>query len=456
MVKKKDILLLKHLIVEERADEVRNIFAKLHPADIAEILLEVKDINKNLFWNLMDYKKAVQVFEEFEPSDRAVLLQEMTENEALRILEDMSTDELIEMLRELPNKEVDKLISKLPKSYYEELKSLLRLADDTAGGLMTTDYVYLFPDATINEAIEDVRKFGQEAETIYYLYVVDNSKKLIGVLSLRELLSAPRHCTVGEIMHKNVISVDVSCDQEEAAKVIYKYSLLAVPVVDKNHRMLGIITVDDALEIIEEEDTEDIHRLAGITPEQEVILTSSIWGASKQRILWLVICLAGDFVSGLVIDGYSAILQSVVAIAFFIPVLMATGGNVGTQSLALSVRGIATGELDRQNILKFLIEETVAGLIVGAICGLILTGVAYFWQTDLRLGLAVGLSMTVALTVSAFIGVLIPIIFSLLKIDPAIASGPFITTIVDTLSLLIYFTFSVYLMGFFHIQALIN
>ena len=139
-------------------------------------------------------------------------------------------------------------------------------------------------------------------------------------------------------MHKNVISVDVSCDQEEAAKVIYKYSLLAVPVVDKNHRMLGIITVDDALEIIEEEDTEDIHRLAGITPEQEVILTSSIWGASKQRILWLVICLAGDFVSGLVIDGYSAILQSVVAIAFFIPVLMATGGNVGTIASTVSKR----------------------------------------------------------------------------------------------------------------------
>ncbi len=448
MLPKKDILLLKHLIVNKKTDEIRKILDNLHPADIAQILADIKNGNQKLFLRLMDTAKAAEVLEEFEPSVRLTLLSEMTEAETIKILENMSVDEMIDMLQEMPNADVERLISKLPSEYYDELQSLLKLAQDTAGGLMTTDFVYIFPNVDVSQAIEDVRKFGHDAETIYYLYVVDEQKHLLGVLSLRELISAPRHKKIEEIMHKNVVSVDVGLDQEEVAKVISKYSLLAVPVVDEQKRLLGIVTVDDALEVMERENTEDFHKMAGIVPEEE-LMTSSVLVASRKRVFWLIICLIGDMFSGLVIKGYSHVLETVVAVAFFIPVLMATGGNVGTQSLALAVRGLATGELNKKNILRFVGGETLAGLQIGVICGLILGAVAFIWQNDLRLGLAVGVSMCIALMLSAFIGIFVPIIFQILKIDPAIASGPFITTVVDVCVLLIYFVFSIYFMGQF-------
>jgi magnesium transporter len=442
MLPKKDILLLKHLLVHKKNEEIKTILAKLHPADIAEMLGEIKNVNKKIFLRLLDTEKAAEVLEELEPSERLTLIEDMTEAEIVKILENMSVDEIIDLFQEMPNRQVEKLLSRLPGSYYDELKTLLKMAEDTAGGLMTTDFVYLFSDITVSDAIDVVRQFGQDAETIYYLYVVDEAKHLMGVLSLRELISAPRHKKICDIMHKKVVSVDVGLDQEEVAKTISKYSLLAVPVVDKQNRLLGIVTVDDALDVMEAEDTEDIHKMAGISPEEDVVLTSSIWGASKKRIFWLVVCLLGDLLSGMVIDVYSSILQSVVAVAFFIPVLMATGGNVGTQSLALAVRGIATGDLNTKNLTAFIKEETLAGLNVGIICGLVLAVVAFIWQKNIHLSMSVGISMGIALMFSAFIGILIPVLFNFLKIDPAVASGPFITTVVDVCTLVIYFTFS--------------
>jgi magnesium transporter len=450
MLPKKDILLLKHLLVNKKTDEIRSILTNLHPADIAQILADIKNGNQKLFFRLMDTAKAAEVLEEFEPAVRLTLLSEMTEAETIRILENMSVDEMIDMLQEMPNTEVERVLSKLPVEYYDELQSLLKLAQDTAGGLMTTDFVYIFSYVDVSQAIEDVRKFGHDAETIYYLYVVDDQKHLLGVLSLRELISAPRYKKIEEIMHKNVVSVDVGLDQEEVAKVISKYSLLAVPVVNEQKRLLGIVTVDDALEVMERESTEDIHKMAGIVPEEE-LMTSSVFVASRKRVFWLIICLIGDMLSGLVIKGYSHVLETVVAVAFFIPVLMATGGNVGTQSLALAVRGFATGELNKKNIFRFVGGETLAGLQIGVICGLILGAVAFIWQNDFRLGLAVGVSMCIALMLSAFIGIFVPIIFQILKIDPAIASGPFITTVVDVCVLLIYFAFSIYFMDQFSV-----
>jgi len=449
MLPKKDILLLKHLLVHRKNDEIKTILAKLHPADIAEMLGEIKDSNMKVFLRLLETEKAAEVLEELEPYERLPLIEDMSEGEIVKILENMSVDETIDLFQEMPNRQVEKLLSRLPKSYYEELKSLLKMAEDTAGGLMTTDFVYLFSDIAVTDAIDVVRKFGQEAETIYYLYVVDEAKHLMGVLSLRELIGAPRHKKIRDIMHRKVVSVDVGMDQEEVAKTIARYSFLAVPVVDKQNRLLGIVTVDDAMDVIDEEDTEDIHRMAGISPEEDIVLTKSIWGAFRKRILWLVICLLGDLVSGMVIDGYSGILQSAVAVAFFIPVLMATGGNVGTQSLALAVRGLATGELDMKNIARFIKEETIAGLNVGMICGLVLAAVAFFWQKNIDLSLSVGISMGIALMFSAFVGIIIPVFFNFIKIDPAVASGPFITTVVDVSTLVIYFTCTMlFLSGF--------
>lgn len=282
MLPKKDVVLIKHLIINKKADEAQKILAKLHPADIAQILGEIKNGNKRLFFHLMSSSKAAEVLEEFDPFERLNMIKEMTESELIAILENMSVDEIIDLFQQMPTTQADSLLLKLPKEDYEELKSLLKMAEDTAGGLMTTDYVYILSDVTVNQAIADVRMFGQKAETIYYIYVVDDMKHLQGVLSLRELISAPRDKKIFEIMHKKIVSVDVEQDQEEVAKIILRYSLLAIPVVNKENRLLGIVTIDDAIEILEEEDTEDIHKMAGITPEQDAVLTTTIWGASKK------------------------------------------------------------------------------------------------------------------------------------------------------------------------------
>lgn len=444
MLPKKDVVLLKDLLKDEKNDEIKSILQNLHPVDIVQILKEIKSDDKKNLLKLMGAAKAADVLEEFDdPAESILLLEQMNEQEKIRILEEMSVDEITDLLQEMSTKQVEELVSKLPKDAYE-LKILLQQEEDTAGGLMTTDYVYIFSNSTVNEAIDDVRRFGREAETIYYLYVVDEEKHLLGVLSLRELISAPRQSNIKDVMRKSVVSVELDCDQEEVAKTMSKYSLLAIPVVNKEKKLLGIVTVDDALEVMEEESSEDFHMMAGISPEEEIALTSSVFGAFKKRIFWLIICLFGDLISSLVLDGYQNILETVVQVAFFIPVLMATGGNMGTQSLALSVRGIATGEVSKKNVLSFIKDETLAGLQVGIICGILLAFIALLWQKNINLGVVLGLSMGIALMLSAFIGVLVPVIFNLLKIDPAVASGPFITTIVDACTLLIYFTFVSY------------
>jgi len=443
MLPKKDVVLIKHLVLN-KSDEAHELLANLHPADIAEVLSEIKNGNKALFLRMMGSSKAAEVLEEIDPSDRLRIMEEMTEAETIKILENMSIDEIIDLFQEMPTAQANMLLSKLPKQVYEKLQELLKMAEDTAGGLMTTDYVYILSDATVNQAISDVRQFGQKAETIYYIYVVDDKKHLEGVLSLRELISAPRDKKIHEIMHTNVVSVKVDDYQEEVAKVISRYGLLAVPVVNYENRLLGIVTVDDAMEVLEEEDTEDIHKMAGITPEEDELLTTTVWGATKKRILWLVICLLGEMLSGKVIDGYSRALESVVAIAFFIPMLMATGGNVGTQSLALSVRGLATEELSKKNVWQFILGETLAGLQLGIICGLVVSIMAFVWQKNAELSMALGLSMGVSLMLASLIGVLLPLTLNLLKVDPAVASGPFVTTLIDITTLIIYFTFSRY------------
>lgn len=441
MLSKKDLDLLKNLLEDGDRDELKSILQELHPVDIVQVLGEIKSDNKKVLLKLIGAAKAADVLEEFDnPAESIFLLEQMNEQEKIRILEEMSVDEITDLLQEMSTKQVEELILKLPKDAHK-LKILLELEEDTAGGLMTTDYVYIFSNSTVNKAIEDVRRFGRDAETIYYLYVVNSKRQLIGVLSLRELISAPRNSRIEDVMRENVVSVKLDCDQEEVAKTMSKYSLLAIPVVNKENRLLGIVTVDDALEVMEEESSEDFHMMVGISPEEEIAFSDSIGGALKKRIFWLIICLLGDFISSLVLDGYQNILETVVQVAFFIPVLMATGGNMGTQSLALSVRGIATGEVNKKNVLGFVKDETLAGLQVGIICGLLLAVIAFIWQKNLQLSLVLSLSMGIALMFSAFIGVLVPVLFNLLKIDPAVASGPFITTIVDACTLLIYFKF---------------
>ena len=370
---------IKVLLKRGDTAQIKELFLKLHPADIAEVLEEIQNGSQKHLFKLMDYEKAAEVLDELEPEMQLDIINSLPEKEKEKVIREMSVDEIVDLLQVLPENKVEKILEKLPIDDLENIKGLLLLSHDSAGGIMTTEYVYIPQDTTIPEAIEMVRKFGRHAETIYYLYIVDENHKLVGVLSLRELISAQRDLLVKDIMHKKVVTVNVDDDQEIAVKTINKYSLLAVPVIDADGRLMGIITVDDALEVLREETTEDIHKMAGIAVEEDTLLISSPIKAFQKRLPRLLVCLIGDLLAGNVIKGYSSTLEDVIALAFFIPVLMATGGNVGTQSLALAVRGLATEQLTQDNIIRNLINETLAGLIVGIF-------VAVYWQSLLFFG----------------------------------------------------------------------
>jgi magnesium transporter len=286
-------------------------------------------------------------------------------------------------------------------------------------------------------------QFYLKFETKYYIYVINHRKELVGVLSVRQLLGAQPQTRLQEIMNENVIKVNINLDQEKVASVLSKYDLLAVPVLNKHKQLMGIVTVDDALDVIEEEATEDIYKMSATSDIDEI---GGVWQGVKKRIPWLLILLIGDLLSGSVISGFEHSLQAVVALAFFIPVLMDMGGNVGTQSLTVVVRGLATGELRFSDFWSHLWQEVKVGFIIAAVIGLSISTITFVWQGNPFLGFIVGFSMFTTLLTAVTAGTSIPFIMKWLGADPAVAAGPFITTIIDVSGLLIYFTIATLLM----------
>jgi magnesium transporter len=311
---------------------------------------------------------------------------------------------------------------------------------------MNNEFVSLPEDLTAEEAINKIRELSPEAEMVYYIYIVDNRGKLIGVISLRDLIMANPKAKISEFMEEDVVSVLDTEDQETAARIIADYDFLAIPVIDRKGTLLGIITVDDIIDIMREEVTEDIHKMVGSSEvyEDKLIKASPLTRA-KARLPWLFVCMLGEIFSGSVIKFHSETLQAVVAMAFFIPIIMAMGGNVGAQSSTIAVRGLATGQLRIDELWYNIWTETKVGFLIGIITGIIIALVALVWQDNYVLGLVIGLSLCLTMITAATVGTLLPLIFTKIKIDPAISAGPFITTIVDVGSLLIYFSLGTFL-----------
>ncbi|HHX76744.1 MAG TPA: magnesium transporter, partial [Firmicutes bacterium] len=300
----------------------------------------------------------------------------------------------------------------------------------------------------VEKAINRLREIAPEPETIYYIYVTDEKKHLTGVVSLRELIGAHDGVKVEEIMQKNIISVNVRADQEEVARIVSKYNFLAVPVVDDRNYLLGIVTVDDVLDVMEEEATEDFYRLVGTTEiEGAALVDASALHIAGKRLPWLIICLLGGLISGSVIGTFEETLKAVVTLAFFIPVIMDTGGNVGAQSSTVFVRGLATGEISSVDVWKYFFRELRVGLTMGIITGVISGAAAVLLHGAPILGIVVGISMLTTVSLAAAIGIIIPLLFSKLGLDPAITSGPFVTTIKGITGLLIYFLIARFFMG---------
>ncbi|WP_053220345.1 magnesium transporter [Virgibacillus senegalensis] len=424
-------------LFNQQIDQFRAEFLELHPYDQAKIFETQSGEIRQQIYSYLSSEEIAEVMENIAIEDIEPFFIEMTTAFAANVLAEMSTDDAVDILNQFDKNKVASYLTIMDKEAANEIKQLLHYEEKTAGSIMTTEFVVLNANQTIKEAMKHLRREAPDAETIYYTYVIDNEKRLVGVLSLRDLIIAEGDWMVSEVMSERVVSVPVGEDQEDIAQMMRDYDFLALPVVDFQDHLLGIITVDDIMDVMQEEASDDYSKLAGISdvdsPDDSAI------ASAKKRLPWLIILLFLGMLTASLIGRFEETLDQVAILAIFIPLIGGMAGNTGTQALAVAVRGIATGEFEKQGKWKMIVREAGTGLITGLCCGTVITLVVYIWQGDIYLGLLVGISIMATLIVATIAGSLIPIMMHRLNIDPAVASGPFITTINDIISVLIYF-----------------
>ncbi|WP_422392718.1 magnesium transporter [Mesobacillus harenae] len=423
----------------ERIDEFRQEFLELHPYDQASVFSELPENLRDKVYQYLSPEEMADLFENLdnEEVEYKDLLAEMAPGYAADMLSHMYADDAVDVLNELEKDQVVSYLTIMNKEAAQEIKELLHYEEYTAGSIMTTEFVAISANQTVRSAMYILKKEAPGAETIYYVYVLDEERRLAGVVSLRDLIITEDDVMISEIMNDRITSVSVGEDQEEVARMMRDYNFLAVPVVDFQNHLLGIITVDDIMDVMDEEASDDYSKLAGIA-DIDTMDKSSI-GAARKRLPWLIILLFLGMFTASLIGRFEDTLDQVAILAIFIPLIAGMAGNTGTQALAVAVRGIATGDLEKENKMNLILREAGTGLITGTTCGILITIIVYIWKGDLFLGGLVGISILCTLIIATLAGSLVPLLMHKLNIDPAVASGPFITTINDIISILIYF-----------------
>jgi magnesium transporter len=428
---------LKQALDQEETEAFRNEFLDMHPYDQARFFMEQEQDKRMQIYAYLSPEETAAIMENIEIEDSEPFFTEMDPRFASMVFADMAADDAVDILNEMDKDKVASFLTIMDPVAADEIKQLLHYEEKTAGSIMTTEFVALYKNQTARNAMHNLKEVAPDKETIYYLYVLDDDKHLAGVLSLRDLIIADENTKIGDIMSDKVVSVSVGKDQEEIARMIRDYDFLAVPVVDFQNHLLGIITVDDILDVMDEEASDDYSKLAAVSDVQRP--DENPFSAAKKRLPWLIILLFLGMFTASLIGQFEATLEQVAILAIFIPLIAGMAGNTGTQSLAVAVRGLATGDFGSQGKMKLMLREAATGLITGTTCGIVITIVIYLWKGELFLGFLVGISIMATLTVATLSGSVIPIVMDRLKIDPAVASGPFITTINDIISILIYF-----------------
>jgi len=431
--------LLMEALYSEKIDDFRAEFLDLHPYDQAEFFSELDDEDRAKVYTFLSPEEMADLFENLEADEEDFkdVLAQMNPNYAADMLSNMYADDAVDVLNELDKDQVASYLTIMDEDAAQEIKDLLHYEEYTAGSIMTTEFIAISANQTVRSAMYILKKEAPQAETIYYIFVVDEEKRLAGVISLRDLIVADDEAMIAEVMSDRVVSVSVGEDQEEVARMMRDYNFLALPVVDFQNHLLGIITVDDIIDVMEEEASDDYSKLAGIADLDTV--DRNPFSAAKKRLPWLIILLFLGMFTASLIGRFEDTLNKVAILAVFIPLIAGMAGNTGTQALAVAVRGIATGDLDKESKWSIILREAGTGLITGAVCGILVTFIVYFWKGELFLGALVGISIFITLIIATLAGSLVPLLMHRLKIDPAVASGPFITTINDIISILIYF-----------------
>lgn len=436
------------LIESKQYKQLKSILSEMNEVDIAEILDPLDTNTTLLIFRMLPKDLAVEVFAHFSTEQQREIINAVTDKELTYILDELFFDDMIDIIEEMPSNIVNKILKNSTQEERNLINQFLKYPESSAGSIMTIEYVELRKTMTVKEALAHLKETGLNKETIYTCYVTDKKRTLEGIVSLRTLVTSDDDVLISDIMQDEVIFVNTHDDQETVANVFKKYGFLALPVVDNENRLTGIITVDDIVDVMEQEATEDFQRMAAMAPSDVAYLDTSVFNLAKHRITWLLILMLSATFTGRIIAKFNEVLQSVVILASFIPMLMDTGGNSGNQSSTLIIRGLATGEIELKDKFKVLWKEFRVGIIVSITLSITnFIRLLVIEKVELKVALTVSLTLIVTVLMAKMVGGVLPIIAKTLKIDPAIMAGPLITTLVDAISLTVYFSIATLLLG---------
>ncbi len=440
---------IEQLVSEKRFGKIREVLTSNAPADIALFLGEVDPQTLPILFRILPKELAAETFVEMDSDEQELLINAFSERELKDVVDELFVDDAVDIIEEMPANVVKRILKHTDPETRNSINEILRYPKDSAGSIMTTEYVTLRPDMTVSESFDKIRRTGVDKETIYICYVINENRKLLGLVSVRDLLLSPYNTPINTIMEQNIISVETLDDRENVAKMFDKYDFISLPVVDKEYRLVGIVTFDDAIDVIQEETTEDIQKMGAILPSDDSYFKTPVWKHAKNRIMWLLFLMLSATITGTIIQRYEDAFTAIPILVSFIPMITGTGGNCGSQSSTMIIRCLAVGEIEPRNMFKVMIKEFCIALIVGVILAVV-NGIRIFImypvQNPLFLSIVAGLSLIGTAVIAKMLGGVLPILAKMCKLDPALMASPLITTIVDTCSVMIFFNVALWVM----------
>ena len=430
---------VEELLEKREFKELKELLETMHPVDIVEILEDIEQRQMILIFRLLAKEEAAEVFTDMNSDMREYLINALTDSELEEVMDEMYLDDSVDVLEEMPANVVDRLLSVTDEETRQKINALLQYPEDSAGSIMNVEYISLRKEMTVEDAILKIRQVGINRETIYTCYVTEK-KKLIGAVDVKDLLTAGESRLIEEIMDENVLCALTLDDQEEVASKIRKYGLVAIPIIDHENCLVGIVTVDDAMLVMQEETTEDISMMAGVSPNEDSYFGTSVFQHAKNRSLWLMLLMLSATVSGEILAHYEKAMAAMPVLITFIPMLMGTSGNSGSQSSTMVIRGLAVGEIQFKDFFRVVFKEIRVALIVGVLLAIV-NGVRVYlmYDQDLTLAIAIGITMIAIVCMAKCVGCTLPLLAKKIGLDPALMAAPLISTIMDTCTILMYF-----------------
>jgi magnesium transporter len=430
---------VRELLDKDDREGLRRALADVHPADIADVIANLEQPRAAVVFESLTEKKRVLTFEHLEEQDQLRLLEALGREKMIHIIEEMSADDRADFIQSVPERTAESILPLLAQAERNDVRKLVAYKEDTAGALMTTEYASLPADITVGETLQRLRRIAPDSETIYYVYITDSDRRLLGYTTLRELVLARPDQNIMEVRRNPLISASVDADQEEVARLIQKYDFLALPIVDADNRLVGIVTHDDVIDVLEEEATEDVQRMGGVQPIDTPYLRASFGQLAWRRGGWLTLLFVAEMATGTALRHYQGTLERAVTLMFFIPLIISAGGNSGSQSATLVIRSLALGDVRLRDWLKVFYRETGMGIALGLFLGTIGYFRALMWGNGSQIGMVVGLSLVVVVMAGSLVGAMLPLLFRVFRLDPGLASSPFVASLVDVVGIVAYF-----------------